>query len=374
MYKSILVVSSTHLLDDVRVFQKQCLSLARFGFDVKYIGTGLNVQHNGCVETESISEVRTKYQRLLINPLIIFLKAIRTKRSVVIFHDPELIFYMYLLKIIRPNLKVVFDIHEDVQGLIINRKWIKIKNNYRTALTKIYNFIERICIKKFDGIITADDTLTSRYLSHNPKCQTIHNYPILDLSIVEDQQNAVELNCISNFGGINPGRCINEFIGAISLLKLKSNFKVIIGGDYTSDQELGRIKPLLVENNIQYLGKVDRNAMYGILRESYLSVILYSKSPNHFEVRSNRLFESLMFGVPVIVPNFGEWSAFIAKYKCGIAVDPHDINQIQDAIFILLSDDKLRLEYGQNGRKSVLENHNWKTQEELLIQFISKII
>ena len=69
------------------------------------------------------------------------------------------------------------------------------------------------------------------------------------------------------------------------------------------------------------------------------------------DVRSNRLFESLAAGIPVLVSNFPKWRDFIDNTGCGLAVDPHNPESIARGLAYLLEHPEEAAQMGMRGRK-----------------------
>ena len=79
-------------------------------------------------------------------------------------------------------------------------------------------------------------------------------------------------------------------------------------------------------------------------------------------------------GLPVIASNFGLWKEIVQGSKCGVCVDPNDINQITTAINFLHSNPKKAQKMGENGKKAILEKFNWNLESEKLVNFYKKIL
>jgi glycosyltransferase involved in cell wall biosynthesis len=74
----------------------------------------------------------------------------------------------------------------------------------------------------------------------------------------------------------------------------------------------------------------------------------------------NKLFEYAMAGLPVIVSNVQEMSAFVKKHQMGTILISNTVEDVSHAIDKLLNMDLTML--GQNSRKAALEN-SWERQE-----------
>jgi glycosyltransferase involved in cell wall biosynthesis len=77
----------------------------------------------------------------------------------------------------------------------------------------------------------------------------------------------------------------------------------------------------------------------------------------------NKLFEAMMFGVPIIT-NVAK--GVVSETDCGVIVDYEDTEHIKEAIIMLRDNPDLRKRLGTNGRKAFLEKYNWNIMEERL--------
>ena len=82
----------------------------------------------------------------------------------------------------------------------------------------------------------------------------------------------------------------------------------------------------------------------------------------------------MLKGIPVIMPDFGEWTDFNRVNDCGINVDPNNHTQVAEAIKHLNNNPKEKARLGNNGRKAVLEKYNWNLAENRLIKLYDSLL
>ena len=109
-------LSSHHSPSSVRIFKKQCVSLAKVGYSVTYIVPGNGESIKDGVKLEYIKQRKGIIARILIKPYFVYKKAKSIKADIYHFHDPELMLFGFLLKFM--GRKVIYDIHEDLPGKI----------------------------------------------------------------------------------------------------------------------------------------------------------------------------------------------------------------------------------------------------------------
>lgn len=139
------------------------------------------------------------------------------------------------------------------------------------------------------------------------------------------------------------------------LPKALSNIKLVIVGP--DDGYLPALKKLItglgISDKVLFTGP-----LYGQEKlEAYVDADVYVL-PSVYEIFSVTLLEAFACGTPVI-----------ATDRCGIAdvingqaglVVPYDKEQLQQALLHMLSDDKMRREFGEKGKLLVREKFNWE--------------
>ena len=82
----------------------------------------------------------------------------------------------------------------------------------------------------------------------------------------------------------------------------------------------------------------------------------------------------MMAGLPIICTDFILWKEIVETNKCGICVNPNNINEITAAIKYLVDNPDIAKQMGENGRKLIEEKYNWKYEEKKLIGLYKKVL
>lgn len=77
--------------------------------------------------------------------------------------------------------------------------------------------------------------------------------------------------------------------------------------------------------------------------------------------------------VPVILAKVPLYEKMVEKYHCGICVHPHSVEDFRNAIRFLLENPEVAYEMGQNGRRAVLKEFSWDSQEENYLYVINEL-
>ena len=87
-----------------------------------------------------------------------------------------------------------------------------------------------------------------------------------------------------------------------------------------------------------------------------------------------KIFEYLACGKPVVTGNIRGDRDLVVNSGSGFAVMSEDYAELAGAIIKLLKNEKLRLQMGENGRKTIVEYHSWERIAKKVVEIFEKII
>src|SRR5438309_135295 len=169
-------LTSVHKAFDVRVFHKECRSLARSGKQVVLI---VPHQCDEVVDSIKVKGIRIsggRFARMTRTAWSLYREALRQNGDVYHFHDPELIPIGLLLA--ARGRTVVYDIHEDVPADVLHKGYIP--RCLRRPLMWAVGKLENAACRRFSGLIAATPTIAERFYPINANTVVVHNYPMLD--------------------------------------------------------------------------------------------------------------------------------------------------------------------------------------------------
>ena len=104
-------MTSVHPPEDVRIFHKECVSLAEAGYEVYLVERGESCEKNG-VHIIGLGDLpKNRLKRMTEGAKKVYEKALELDCDIYHFHDPELL--PYGLKLKKKGKKVIFDSHEN---------------------------------------------------------------------------------------------------------------------------------------------------------------------------------------------------------------------------------------------------------------------
>ena len=339
--------TSAHESDDVRIFIKECSSLANNGYETYLVAQGESREENG-VHVIGVGDMPGgKKNRMTKFAKAVFLKAEELDCGIYHFHDPELL--PYALKIKKAGKKVIFDSHEDVPGQILDKKWIP--SPLRRVISKLYKAYETHVVKQIDSVVAATPHIAEKFVGRAKAVSTVNNYPKLEDIVFHNAPFAEREPIVCYAGGINEDR--GEQIDA----------RLIIAGEHIKE----------TDGNVEYVGILNRqevNALYG---RSIAGLCILKPIENYYYSQPIKMYEYMAAGIPFVCSDFPGWRRVAEDSQSGICVDPNDNTAIVDAVNYLLSHKSKAQEMGRKGHDYVIKNCIWKNEEKSLLDLYSTL-
>jgi glycosyltransferase involved in cell wall biosynthesis len=357
-------LSSAHPDLDVRIFHKECCSLAANNvFDVHLVLAGVEERVDQNVTIHSVPKIQdSRLKRMWSTVNDVYKKAVELDADVYHLHDPELLRIAGKLK--RRGKKVIYDAHEDLPRQLLGKSYLKFKGLISAGFERYENGV----VKKLDGVITATPFIRDRFLKINPNTLDVNNYPLLrEIDMIEDGD--LKQNKVCFIGGISKIRGITEVVKAMSLCDVELDLAGAISADFKRELE-----QLEGWEKVNELGYIDRKTALQVKKECFAGLVTFLPLPNHINAQPNKIFEYMASGIPVIGSDFPLWRQIIRDNKCGICVDPNKPEEIAKAIMYLKDHPSEAKEMGAKGRKLVSETYNWSAEEKKLVEFYNGLM
>ena len=103
--------------------------------------------------------------------------------------------------------------------------------------------------------------------------------------------------------------------------------------------------------NVQFEGEKKHEDAMQLLNEASVFIL-----PSYTEGFPNAVLEAMALEKPIIATDVGAISEMLSNHA-GIVIPPHSEEAIADALNMVLSDEKLRCELGQNAKKHLMDDY-----------------
>ena len=362
-------MTTVHHPLDPRIYYKECQSLQNAGYDVTLIApSSSDIGEETTIPVISLKKYKNRFISMILSPIEAYRKAKKLNADFYHFHDPELLPAAWLLK--KKSNVVVYDIHEDYETGIVTRDYLT--KPIRIFISKVYKLTEKIFSRNME-LCLAEKYYKEKY----PRGTCILNYPLLNpkLMIAKVENKEIEDKVLYT-GNVTTDR--GALIHAV-LPKVDRRISVHFYGrcpEYLANQMYQKAgeqsDQLYIEGINRYVPKEEIDVSY-ISRRWLAGLALFPPSEHYKKKELTKFFEYMTAGIPIICSDFPVWKKFINKYNCGIVVDSYNEEEIKNALNYLRLNPDVAAQMGENGREAVLEELNWKREEEKLIKWYENI-
>lgn len=358
-------MSSHHSPCSIRILKKQCVALAKEGYHVYYVVPGSGEEEIDGVNLRYVRKKAGFLGRVFINPLRTYIASKRINADLYHFHDPELMFFGFLLKL--SGNKVVYDVHENLPAKCADAGLKKIFL-LGPFFVWLIDRLEKFFAGRFDFNITVNQDIADRLPAF--KTIIITNYPILSLIHFTKYKQANDPPVIIYAGLLNRIRGIKELVAAMAFVKNKAS--LVLLGTWQDDAYKNECLQLESWTYCFYGGNVPLEVAYKIMDSSDIGIVNFMPLDNHLYSMPNKAFEYMAFGLPTIMSDFPFWRAKFAD--CALFVDPQNPKNIASAIIELAVNPSLRQNLGLQGRQFVENSYSWEAESKKLISTYRKLL
>ncbi|MHC1704330.1 MAG: glycosyltransferase [Tenuifilaceae bacterium] len=355
---------------DVRVFEKECTSLVKAGYEVYLVSPNAKEEIKNGVHIVSVPyKKKGTFNRLFVLPRILYKKALSINANIYHFNDPASLPYGSKLK--RKGKKVIFDSFEDHPTLFFEKKSLPYIIIY--ILSRLYSVYEFYQCRKFDGLILCYHWTQDRLNKACKNNQLVFNFPIQKESIVTREYFQGFDICYA--GLISRMWNIDNIIKSVAKIE---DVKFNLAGNPADKSYLEMLMCNEDWHKVNYLGQIKHEDVNDkVFSKSYIAMALLDYIPlckgNIGNMSNNKLFEYMMAGLPVICTDFILWKEVVEENYCGICVNPNNVNEITDAINYLIKNPDIAKQMGKNGQKIVEIKYNWGFEEKKLIDLYQSL-
>lgn len=363
-------VTTVHPRDDIRIFHKECRSLARAGYEVlQVVGDGLGDALVGGVRIRDIgSPPRGRLQRMRRQPLRA-LQAVRALRAdLVHLHDPELLPMGAALA--REGVKTVYDAHEDLPRQILTKQWVA--PALRRPLGWAVERYENWRVRRLSGVVAATPHIASRFAALQLRVATVCNYPLLEeLGPPDAADDAQRENAVCYVGLITRLRGAREMLQALASVP---GLRLLLCGRFEDAALERELRASPGWDRVEYLGQVGREQVQAVLARAFAGLVTLQAMPSYLDALPIKMFEYMHAGLPVIASDFPLWRGIVEEAGCGLCVDPADPLAIAQAMRTLQGAPRRARAMGEAGHRAVLERYNWPCAEAELLAFYRALL
>jgi glycosyltransferase involved in cell wall biosynthesis len=364
----VCILTSAHPVFDVRIFHKECKTLARAGYDVTLVaGHSESLSVDG-VTIKAVKPAKGRLERWFRTTAAVYSAAVAVDADVYHFHDPELIPTGLLLR--ARGKKVIYDMHEDLPRTVPYKpyvpKWLQ------PALAKVLGIGESLAVRRFSGLIAASPEISARYVAH-PNLSIVQNYPLRE-EFPEGGETPARSDYVVYVGlRITRARGAVEMLRAIELVPEALRVRLKLVGTIEPGDLVQQLQGMPGWGLTEYVGPLGRVGVSELTRNAMAGLVVLHPEPNYVNSHPVKLFEYMCAGIPVIASDFPVFRRIIEQAQCGILVDSLSPKKIAGAIEFLAAHPEEARAMGARGRLAVNSRYNWQHEEQVLLGMYNRM-
>lgn len=365
-------LTSVHPAGDIRIFEKECKSLAAHGYEVVLIVKNKDAETRDGVKIVPFPVFKNRFLRVFFSPFRMFSLARKQEAQVYHFHDPELIITGLLLRCFT-KAAVVYDMHEDYQTSIRHKYYLPRIISY--PLAGLFGLFESLT-SRFFHIVLAEKYYSKRF---SQGIQVL-NYPLL-------QPASAGSPTVREPFSPGPVRLIYTGIVTASrgayvharLLTLVKDIEIYFIGSCRKEVA-DKIREIAGDQKFRlYLEGENGFVLPSRIRHYYetghwlagLAVFPYS---DHYRQKElTKFFEYMATGLPIICSDFPVWRELVEANGVGLVVNPSDPHALVEAVEFLKTHPEKAAEMGEKGKQLTQDLYNWQKEAKKLLELYESI-
>jgi glycosyltransferase involved in cell wall biosynthesis len=363
-------LTSAHPTFDVRIFRKQCRTLAAAGYDVVLVAPHDRDETVDGVRIRAVAPARGRLERMTRTARRVVRAAAAEKAEIYHLHDPELLPWSLPLRL--SGARIVYDMHENLPKQILGKIWLP--GWTRGVLSRLARVAERILLPGVPVVFAHMSYETDR--SWVRRSATVLNLPLVDelLAIAEPKYPVFT---VSYLGRVTLVRGFNTILDALEMLVHKGRrleFECIgpiqpeVKAEVT-ERASRAVLPLRMSGDYVAADKAWR-----MIARCHAGFVILKNTPNNYSNWPTKMFEYMALGIPVIASDFPFYRMVVEDNACGLCVDPDSPAKLAEAIEWLMDHPSEAAEMGRRGRDAVIHQYSWSHEANKLLRFYDDLL
>lgn len=354
-------VTTVHPRDDIRIFRKECLSLARAGYEVvQVVGDG---HGDALVDGVSIVDIGAqppgRLARMRRQPARALAAVRALAPALVHVHDPELLPVAAALQ--REGVPAIYDAHEDVPRQILTKQWIAA--SWRRSLAWAFERYENARVRRLSALVAATPHIALRFAAVARRSVTVANYPFTE-ELAPPAAPRPRERAVCYVGSITRTRGAFEMVRAVARVP---GVRLLLAGRFEDAMLEAALTAEPGWAQVDYVGHVGREEVRGLLARASAGLVTLRPMPSYIDSLPIKMFEYMSAELPVIASDFPRWRDIVVRHGCGLCVDPTDVDGIAGAIRALVDAPDTVRTMGRAGRAAVQSHYHWPSAERELL-------
>jgi glycosyltransferase involved in cell wall biosynthesis len=357
-------ITSLHPPFDVRIFHKECRTLAQAGYDVTLLAQAdWEEKVVAGIRVIGLPRITRRYQRPRVWRRIVK-EVKRLKPDIVHFHNPEL---LLVTPFLRPA-RLIYDRQEAFAETVLVRRWIP--RPLRYPVSRLVSFLEPTLARRTDAIVVTEDSHVKVFQKCGCPVVLLYNYPLLsNLDFARHSDGKTVLHV----GVLSEGRGAGTMIEAMRrVVQRVPGARLVLVGSFDCPADEIEIRQKIndygLKDAVVLVGWVPFDELPKWFAQADVGLVPWqTKEKFPPQIIPTKMFEYMGSRLPVVASNRLAIRRFMDGLDCGLLVEPGDAQKFAAAIEYLLSHPAEAKHMGEGGRRAVEEAYHWEKEGKKLV-------
>jgi glycosyltransferase involved in cell wall biosynthesis len=362
-------VTSAHPVDHIRIFIKECRTLAAAGYDVVLVAPHDRDEVVDGIQIRAVPRARNRGERMTRTAFRAIRTAAAENASLYHLHNPELLVWAPVLRL--RGGRVVFDMHEHTPVALTTKDWVP--PPARQGLSRVMRGAERVLLAGMPVIFA--ETGYGKDYTWVRRSATVLNMPLVD-ELLALNVTRHSVFTIGYLGYIESRRGAGVMLDAADILVERGRqFRLELVGPVAEPfrGELAR-RQATATYPLYAPGYFPPRQGWERMARSHVGLAVLASTQNNRMSYPTKIFEYMALGMPVITSDFPLYRAVIEESQCGFCIDPHSPEALADNIEWVIGHPEQAAAMGQRGREAARHRFNWKLEAEKLLRFYDELL
>lgn len=239
--------------------------------------------------------------------------------------------------------------------------YVRLTNYFSKKVAYVYDKTFGKMVLQHSNIVVANSRASSLFVEHLTNGKThptiiyrgVDEQGIINVQPIHVRPNTVTI-CFS--GRLISGKGVQDLIQAISQLTNDHTIVCWIIGEGPMKAELERLSAeKRCSERIQFLGKMDNKDAIVYIKSCDIFV-----NPSYTEGIPTSVIEAALCKKAIIATGVGGTMEIIEDGISGLLIEPHNSNQLREALQLLIQDDSLRTSLGEHAYTQNTKKFLWE--------------
>lgn len=360
------VVTTVHRWGDPRVFERNARAAVQFGLEVHGFVPILKDPSRGWANEgefrlHALPMPQGRFSRTWLALRVGKYIVNEGEFDAVHFHDPELIPAMIWLTFRRPDIRVLYDIHEELPLEVYSKSYIP--KAIRPLASAFARLLWKLAARRFHAFAPATEAIAGHWPPE--RTRIVHNYP---RSVFNLPNNGAEVdpNRIVFVGALTRIHGVEEVLESVSRIRKEHpQAKLELYGRMLDAELQLPVEQAEREGWCKHISWLEPGDLASKLTGAGVGLVPYLPLRDHLDSLPTKIFEYMALGIPILASDFPLWQRIIEAQNVGVC-SPPTVEGLTEALTLMVRNPARLQTWSARARETYKKYYRWEVEAENL--------